>query len=128
MTTDNHRRLGAEALLDLVHEAFRTEVAAALPPEKRYLAAMMTNAIDIARRELAVEDEALAFELLDPFYDDGDGTLTQLARDIRSGEVSDKTHPDLRARLKAHLANELAVRNPRFLAARGHERRAVKRR
>lgn len=113
-----HRRLGAEALLDLVAEAFKGEVAPALPPEKRYLAAMIGNALDIARRELAQEEEALAFQLLDHFYDDGDGTMQQLARDIRSGAIGDATHGDLRARLKAHLANELRVRNPRLLSAR----------
>lgn len=114
-----HRRLGAEALLDLVAEAFKVEIAPSLPADKRYLAAMIGNALDIARREMAVEEEALAFQLLDHFYDDGDGTMQELARDIRSGAVSDKTNPDLRARLKAHLASELKVRNPRFLGGRG---------
>ena len=117
--SQTHRKLGAEALLDLVAEAFKGEVAPALPPEKRYLAAMIGNALDIARREMAAEEEALAFQLLDHFYDDGDGTMKQLARDIRVGTVNEATHPELRARLKAHLANELRVRNPRFLGTRG---------
>ncbi|MGE0699940.1 MAG: DUF6285 domain-containing protein [Hyphomicrobiaceae bacterium] len=117
--SQRHRRLGAEALLDLVAEAFKGEVAPSLPPEKRYLAAMIGNALDIARREMAVEEEALTFQLLDHFYDDGDGTMTALARDIRAGEITDETHPELRARLKAHLAGELQVRNPRFVASRG---------
>jgi hypothetical protein len=112
------RKLGAEALLDLVSEAFKAEIAPALPPDKRYLAAMMGNALDIARREIAVEEEALALALLDAVYEDGDGTLEQLAREIRSGAVNDATHPELRKRLKAHLAAELKVRNPRFLAGR----------
>ncbi|MBS0241000.1 MAG: hypothetical protein JSS20_02400 [Proteobacteria bacterium] len=115
----SHKKLGAEALLDLAAEAFKAEVAPSLPPEKRYLAAMIGNALDIARREAAVEEEALGFQLLDPFYDDGDGTMAQLARDIRAGTISDKTHGDLRKRLKAHLVNELKVRNPRFLVSRG---------
>ncbi|MFV0296356.1 MAG: DUF6285 domain-containing protein [Hyphomicrobiaceae bacterium] len=113
------QRLGAEALLDLVAEVFRTEIQPSLGGDKRYLAAMMGNALEIARREIGVEDEALDFELLDAFYDDGDGTMQQLATDIRSGTISDATNPDLRGRLKAHLANELKVRNPRFLASRG---------
>lgn len=116
-----HRKLGAEALLDLVVEAFKGEIAPALPPDKRYLVAMIGNALDIARREMAHEDEALSFQLLDHFYDDGDGTMQQLARDIRSGAIGEATHPDLRARLKTHLANELRVRNPRFLTARGQK-------
>jgi hypothetical protein len=113
-----HKTLGAEALLDLVAEAFKAEIAPSLPPEKRYLAAMIANALDISRREMEQEEEALAFQLLDHFYEDGDGTLAQLARDIRSRKVSEATYPDLRARLKAHLVNELKVRNPRFLASR----------
>ncbi len=114
----SHKRLGAEALLDLVQDVFKSEIAPALPPEKRYLAAMIGNALEISRRELAVEEEALAFSLLDAFYEDGDGTMAELARDIRSGQINDETHSDLRARLKSHLVNELNVRNPRFLTAR----------
>ena len=113
------KRLGAEALLDLVAETFKTEIQPSLGPDQRYLAAMMANALEIARRELAVEEEALAFELLDAIYEDGDGTPAQLAADIRSGLVNDASHPDLRKRLKASLVNELKVRNPRFLASRG---------
>jgi hypothetical protein len=113
------KRLGAETLLDLVAEAFKAEIIPALPTDKRYLGAMLANALDIARREVAVEADALSFALLDAVYEDGDGTLEQLARDIRSGGVSDTTHPDLRKRLKAHLASELRVRNPRFLSFRG---------
>lgn len=116
------KRLNAEALLDLVTEAFRNEIAPELSGEKRYLAAMISNALDIVRREVAVEEEALAFELLDAVYEDGDGTLGQLAKDIRSGGVSDATHPDLRRRLKAHLEGELKVRNPRFLESRSRKR------
>lgn len=114
-----HKTLGAEALLDLVAEAFKSEIAPSLPPEKRYLAAMIGNALDLSQREMAQEEEALAFQLLDHFYEDGDGTLLQLSRDIRSGVVTETTHKDLRARLKSHLANELKVRNPRFLTSRG---------
>lgn len=115
----SHKKLGAEALVDLVQETFKAEIGPALPPEKRYLAAMIGNALDIARREMAVEEEALGFQLLDAFYDDGDGTMAQLAKDIRAGTISDASHGDLRKRLKANLANELKVRNPRFLASRG---------
>jgi Domain of unknown function (DUF6285) len=115
----NHRTLNAEALLDLVEETFKTHIMPSLAPEQRYLVAMIGNALEISRREMAVEEEALAFELLDVFYDDGDGTMAQLAKDIRTGELTDETHDDLRKELRAHLVRELKVRNPRFLAARG---------
>jgi hypothetical protein len=115
----SRQQLGAEALLDLVAEALKSEIAPVLPPEKRYLTAMIANAIDIARRETAIEDEAQMLALLDTVYEDGDGTLRQLAKDIRAGAVNDTSHASLRAKLKAHLVNELKVRNPRFLASRG---------
>jgi len=117
--TQPHRTLGAEALLDLVADVFKREIAPALPADKRYLAAMIGNALEISRRALAVEEEVLAFKLLDAIYEDGDGTLQQLSRDIRSGVVNDATHPQLRARLKAHLISELNVRNPRLVTMRG---------
>lgn len=108
-----------EALLDLVAETMKSEILPALPPDKRYAAAMVSNAIDIARRGIAAEEEAAGFLLLDRFYTDGDGTLAQLAADFRTGAISDARHPDLRQHLKAHLITELKVRNPRFLTSRG---------
>lgn len=114
----SHKKLGAEALLDLVQEMIKTEIAPVLPPEKRYAAAMMSNALDIARREIANEAESLDFKLLDSIYEDGDGNMRQLAADIRAGTVAETGYEDLRARLKAHLVGELKVRNPRFLSQR----------
>lgn len=115
----SYKKLGAEALLDLVQEAIKAELAPVLPPDKRYVSAMIGNALEIARREIAVEEEALDFKLLDRFYEDGDGTMRQLAADIRAGTVDEASYPDLRSQLKAHLVAELKVRNPRFLTARG---------
>lgn len=109
------KSLGADALLDLAAEALKAEIAPALPADKRYLAAMIANALDIARRDIAGEAEEAQFALLDAVYDDGDGTLQRLAKDIRAGTVSDKTHADLRKRLRAQVIAELKVRNPRFL-------------
>lgn len=109
--------LGAEALLDLASEALRNQIAPTLSPDKRYLAAMISNALDIARREMAGEAEAATFALLDAVYDDGDGTLQRLAKDIRSAKVTDANHADLRKLLRAQLMGELAVRNPRHLKA-----------
>lgn len=115
MTT---RKLGAEALLDLVAEVLREEIAPVLPAEKRYAAAMMANALDIARREILGEAEVAEFQLLDAVYDDGDGTMARLAKDIRSGTVTATTHPDLVRLLRAELIAELKVRNPKALAGR----------
>ena len=121
-------RLNAESLLDLVQETLRNEITPSLPAEKRYTVAMLANAIDIARREVAVEADALHLALLDAFYEDGDGTLGDLARQIRSGAISEAQNPDLRTRLRLHLINELAVRNPRFLQSRGVKKDTPRRR
>lgn len=112
-----HARLGAEALLDLVADALKTDIGPALPADKRYLVAMLANAIDIARRDIAGEAETAEFALLDVVYDDGDGTQQRLAADIRKGKVTDAKFPDLRKRLREHVVAELKVRNPRFLKA-----------
>lgn len=114
-----HAKLGAEALLDLVTESLKTEIGAAVPADKRYLVAMLANAVDIARRELQGEAEAAEFALLDYIYDDGDGTLVRLAADIRKGAVDDEKFPELRQRLREQVIAELSVRNPRFLKSTG---------
>lgn len=110
---------GSQDLLDLVAETLKAEIAPALPPDKRYALAMAANAIEIAARDIRAADEAAETVLLDAFYEDGDGTLADLARDIRSGRISGRTHPELRKRLRANLVAELKVRNPRFLKSRG---------
>lgn len=110
---------GPEDLLALVIETLRTELSPALPPDKRYAAAMITNALEIARRDMLSAEEATQLQLLDAFYEDGDGTLKQLATDIRKGEVDETKHPNLRRQLRTALIEELKVRNPRFLTTRG---------
>lgn len=112
------RKLGADALLDLVAEMLRQDIAPVLPAEKRYAAAMMGNAIDIAQREITGDTETADFALLDAVYEDGDGTMQQLARDIRAGEVGHVETTKLHRLLEAQLIAELSVRNPRLLKAR----------
>ena len=109
----------AEALLDLAIETLKSEVNPALPPEKRYAAAMVANALDIARRVVVAAEDADELNLLDAIYEDGDGTLKQLAADIRSGQIAEDANPDLAQRLRTHLIAELKIRNPRFLQSRG---------
>lgn len=116
MTT---KRLGADALIELAIETLRTEIAPGLAPDKRYAAAMIGNALEIARRDVESEVETAQWDLLDPIYDDGEGSVRQLAADIRSGAVGEAKHKDLRRKLRALLVAELRVRNPRFLTSRG---------
>jgi Domain of unknown function (DUF6285) len=113
------KRLNAETLIALAAETLKSELVPDLPPEKRYAAAMIANALDIARREITTADEAPLWAILDQVYDDGDGTPQQLSADIRAGTVSETTHPGLGAKLRAVVVAELKVRNPRFLRSRG---------
>lgn len=113
------KRLNAETLIALATETLKAEIVPTLAPEQRYAAAMIANALDIARREITTADEAPLWAILDQVYDDGDGTPQQLATDIRAGKISEATHPSLGAKLRNVLIGELKVRNPRFLRSRG---------
>jgi hypothetical protein len=114
-----HRRIDPDALLDLAIETLRTNVLAALPPEQRYAGAMIANALEIARRGLPGEAEAAEWALLDALYDDGEGSLAQLARDIRTGSLPEGKTAGLAQSLRTLLIAELRVTNPKFLASRG---------
>lgn len=113
------KRISAETLIELVSLTLQTEIMPALPPDRRYTAAMIANALDIARRDIIADGDSALWSLLDALYPEADGTAASLVADIRSGRVSDASQPDLRARLRSVVIAELKVRNPKFLAARG---------
>jgi hypothetical protein len=112
------RRINAESLIELAVNTLQTEIRPAIAPEARYALAMTVAALETARRELLSDSDAAQWTLLDYVYDDGEGTLDQLTKDITSGTVSDATHAELRQRLEHLLVAELEVRNPRALKGR----------
>lgn len=112
------KRISAETLIELAVETLRGELQPQLPPEQRYTAAMIANALEIARRDILTDGETARWDLLDELYPDGDGDMGRLAADIRSGKVNTAKMPDLRERLRAVLIEELRIRNPRFLSSR----------
>ena len=112
------KRISAETLIELAIATMRREIAPHLPADKRYAAAMVANALEIARREYKTEAETPLWPLLDALYDDGEGSPTRLAQEIRSGSVSETTDPGLGEKLLAIVGNELEIRNPRFLQSR----------
>ena len=112
------KRIDAKSLIELVITTLRHELAPHLPPEKRYAAAMAANALEIARREVLADGDAARWELLDTVYDEGEGTLRQLAADIRDGSVSEATLPGLGQRLLGLLEADLRISNPGFLSSR----------
>lgn len=112
------KRISAETLIELAVNTLRGELQPSLPPEQRYTAAMIANALEIARREILTDGETARWQLLDELYPSGDGDMKRLALDIRTGKVSTGKVPDLHQRLRAILVEELRVRNPRFLKSR----------
>ncbi len=112
-------RVTPDALLALAIEMLQAEVLPALPPEQRYAGAMIANALAIARRGLPGEAEAEEWTLLDKLYDDGEGSLRQLALDIRDGSLPKSKTAGLATALRSLLIAELRVTNPKFLASRG---------
>lgn len=112
------RRIAPDSLLELALASLRDEIIPALPADKRYAAAMIANALEISRREIATDVDQPLWKLLDEYYDDGDGTPKKLAADIRSGIVSESTRPGVGQHLLAILESELAITNPKFLEGR----------
>ena len=103
----------ARALLDIALKTYRDEVQPAFPAERRYTGAMIANALGIAERQLEHADPGAALaEAL------GSDSPADLAAAIRSGDISDASHPDLLKTLLTHVRAELAISNPRFLARR----------
>ena len=113
-------RISAETLIELAIQTLKTEVRDNVGSDGRYPLAMTINALETARHEIMCEPEAATWALLDELYDDGEGSLAELAKDIRTGTITDDTHPQLRGRLEKQLIAELEVRNPKALKARAH--------
>ena len=112
------KRISAETLIELAIATLRTEISPHLPADKRYDTAMVVNALEIARREMKADSEMALWPLLDTLYEDGDGSPTQLALDIRAGTISETTTPGLGDKLMAIVSAELEIRNPKFLQSR----------
>lgn len=113
------KRLSAETLIATALDTLKADVGPALPPDKRYTLAMVQSALEIARRELLVDGESAEWKLLDEIYDDGEGSPSKLAADVRRGAVNETKHKGLPDKLRALVIDELKIKNPRFLASRG---------
>ncbi len=102
-----------QSLVDVATDTFVEEIMPALPDEKRYTAAMVANALSIARRRLSQDDPALS--LLNAFAADD---LDALAAAFRAGNVGGEPEPKIREKLLSYLEAELAITNPSFLERR----------
>jgi len=106
-------------LLEIAQKTYRSENLEELSGSKRYMAAMVANAMDIAARALEHEEPAGHLAgLMENAGADGSAGLTELARAIREGRISAATHPDLHETLLAYVRAKLEISNPRFLKQR----------
>ena len=103
----------AGALVTIALDTYAEEIAPELPSSKRYAGAMVASALGIAQRQLNHPDpgDALVASL-------GATSLAALAQNLRSGEMSDASRPDLADELLNYLEAELAITNPNFLERR----------
>lgn len=103
-------------LLSVAREVFLTDILPHVPQEKRYLAAMIGNAMGIAQRQETRSEENTEQALLQAIYhDDDNADWLQLANDFRSGRISERTHPELLENMMNAVRQELVVSNPKFL-------------
>ena len=113
------RRLSADTLIDIALVTLKRDILADASPEKRFAGAMIVSALETARREISSDGDTAQWDLLDKLYDDGVGTLEQLARDIRAGNIDETEIPDLAQQLRRLVIDQLRIANPRFLQSRG---------
>ncbi len=104
-----------QELLEIAREAFVADILPQVSPDKRYLAAMIGNAMAIAQRQSAGVEDRAEQELLHAVYGhDSDANWQQFADDLRSGTISEQTHPQLLDDMINALRQELSVSNPKF--------------
>ena len=99
---------------------FREAIQPELAPERRYLGAMIANAMAIVCRVLASDLDGEQKKVLAAIYGNDDETadMARLAREIREGAMTEARVPKLHALLRELVASELAARNPKLLASR----------
>jgi hypothetical protein len=108
-------------LLDTARDSLRNEVQPAVPPELRYPAAMVANAMAIAARGLAIggEIEARQRTTLAALYGESRalslGQLERrLARELRAGGFDQEREERIRAALIACVLARLELSNPEY--------------
>ncbi len=108
------------ALLAMALAQFREAIQPELAPERRYLGAMIANAMAIVCRVLASDLDGEQKKVLAAIYGNDDETadMARLAREIREGAMTEARVPKLHALLRELVASELAARNPKLLASR----------
>ena len=127
----------AHSLLAIALETYRAEILPAVPPEKRYTALMVANALAIAERELAGRDAVghAMLKAMAPIYgEDAEDTLSgaaleervdalqrRLCADIAAGDFDapGEDHAALMECLDTTVRVRLAIDNPKALKTAG---------
>jgi len=111
--SDNARDITLEMLRTAI-KAYKAEVEPDIPGHKRYMAAMIRNALSITERKFAAGGKSSYGAALELVAGDAE-TLGELASALRSGKITLASHPELLAGLIDALRCELAISNPRAL-------------
>ncbi|MFO1067502.1 MAG: DUF6285 domain-containing protein [Geminicoccaceae bacterium] len=108
-----------DSLLGIARETLRRDIQPTLPPDQRYLAAMIAHAMAIAARAAAIgadsrERQRLALATLHP----GEAALAALERrlagELRRTKPSPEREEQIRAVLLARTLARLEVSNPDY--------------
>jgi hypothetical protein len=109
----------ARGLVTIALQTFRDSILPAVPPERRFEALMIANALSIAERELAAEpDAALAAAISGLIGETGEleALAPQLCAAIDAGAFdAPERQADLRKSLWELTRARLSVSNPRLL-------------
>lgn len=119
-------------LLDIAAETLRKDILPHVPPEARYAALMVANALSIAEREVAGLDDAgrTMLAAFVPLYgEDADGSLSgeelgrrvdalqhRLCIEIAAGDFDRDGQEALIGCLEAIVGARLGISNPKALA------------
>ena len=111
---DGSQNISLEMLRTAIN-AYTEEIQPCAAPDKRYMAAMIRNALEIVVRDF----EAGRFDpyqsLIDLIGDNQISTKTELAAALRTSKISLDTHPELLKALINASRNELNISNPHAL-------------
>ena len=95
--------------------AYKAEIEPGATPDKRYMAAMIRNALEIALRDFEAGSTDPYQPILDLIGDNKISTNTDLAAALRSIKITLNSHPELLNALINASRNELKVSNPHAL-------------
>ena len=108
---NNARNISLKTLRCCI-EAYATEIEPGTAPDKRYMAAMIRNGLQIALRDFEAGRTDAYQSLIDLIDEDDIRTSIELANALRTSKITVEQQPDLLIGLINELRAELAISNP----------------